>query len=234
MTNRKKASVATGFVDALDRVGRATGGRWRPPPREPQEKADHAWPLGARLTILGVCLALGSASAALLFMPKPYPALAGSALSLSSVLLSQSIVWLFPGIRARPSLGRYRLPLLLSLFFYLITLFAVVILFRFGGLFGLGFDGGPRSYLLAAAPAVPLAGTAIVAALFLKNDADELMRRMTVESALWAGGFTLVEATVWGFLETFGLVPHLWLWLVTVAFFVQLSVAGVIVGRRYR
>jgi hypothetical protein len=227
MTNRRKWPDGRGLVDALDRVGGLTGGRW--PPAPPASKtSDHPWPLAVRLTLIGVSLGLGTASAALLLMPRPYSALAASGLSLSCVLLSQMVIWFFPGTRARLSLGRYRLPLLLSLSFYLIALFGALILFRFG------FAEGPAGYLIAAAPAVPLAGAAIVAALFLKNDADELMRRMTAQSALWAGGFTLVETTVWGFLETFGLAPHLWLWTVTVAFFVQLSVAGVVVGRRYR
>ena len=234
MASHKKASATAGSVDAMDRVGRATGGRWPPRASARQTPSDHPWPLAVRLTLIGACLALGTASAALLFMPRPYPAFAASELSVFSVLLSQMIIWFFPGSRTRPSLGRYRLPLLLSLSFYLITLFVVVILFRFRALLGLGFASGPGSYLIAAAPTAPLAGAVIVAALFLKNDADELMRRMTAESALWAGAFTLVEATVWGFLETFGLAPHLLLWSVTVAFFVQLSVAGVVVGRRYR
>ena len=205
MAHPSKGPSGKGFVDALDRVGGLTGNRWPPAP-PPSVTSDHPWPLATRLMLIGVSVGLGSASAGMLLMPRPYSALAASGLSLACVQLSQMIIWFFPGTRARTSLGRYRLPLLLSL----------------------------SLYLIAAAPAVPLAGAAIVAALFLKNDADELMRRMTVESALWAGGVTLVETTTWGFLETFGLAPHLLLWWVAVAFFVQLSVAGVVVGRRYR
>jgi len=227
MANRSKRPGARGFVEALDRVGGLTGNRW-PPAAAASAPSDHPLPLAARLILVGLCVGFGSASAALLLMPRPYSALAASGLSLSCVQLSQMIIWFFPGTRARPSLGRYRLPLLLSLSFYLIALFGASILFR------LGFVEGPIGYLIAAAPTVPLAGAAIVAALFLKNDADELMRRMTAESVLWAGGFTLVETTAWGSLETFGLAPHLWLWAVTVAFFVQLSVAAIVVGQRYR
>jgi len=227
MAPPSKGPSGKGFVDALDRVGGLTGNRWPPAP-PPSVTSDHPWPLATRLMLIGVSVGLGSASAGMLLMPRPYSALAASGLSLACVQLSQMIIWFFPGTRARTSLGRYRLPLLLSLSLYLIALFGALILFR------LGLAAGPTGYLIAAAPAVPLAGAAIVAALFLKNDADELMRRMTVESALWAGGVTLVETTTWGFLETFGLAPHLLLWWVAVAFFVQLSVAGVVVGRRYR
>jgi hypothetical protein len=57
---------------------------------------------------------------------------------------------------------------------------------------------------------------------------------MVMNSLVWSGAATLCEATVWGFLETFGKAPHLWMWAVPVAFFAQLAVTGPLAAWRYR
>jgi len=54
------------------------------------------------------------------------------------------------------------------------------------------------------------------------------------EAALWATGGLLAVATVWGFLEMFGLVPHIESWAAFPIWAVCLAPAQVLARRRYR
>ena len=68
---------------------------------------------------------------------------------------------------------------------------------------------GPTLYLIAVLPALPLIGVVWAMGRFLIEETDEYQRGLAVRKMLMATGFLLVVATVWGFLEEFGLVPHL-------------------------
>ena len=68
---------------------------------------------------------------------------------------------------------------------------------------------GPALYLIAILPALPLIGVVWALGRFLIEETDEYQRALAVRKMLVATGFLLVLATIWGFLEEFGLVPHL-------------------------
>ena len=68
---------------------------------------------------------------------------------------------------------------------------------------------GPALYLVAVLPALPLIGVVWAMGRFLIEETDEYQRALAVRKMLLATGFLLVVATIWGFLEEFGLVPHL-------------------------
>jgi hypothetical protein len=68
---------------------------------------------------------------------------------------------------------------------------------------------GPALYLIAVLPALPLIGIVWALGRFLIEETDEYQRALAVRKMLVASGFLLVVATIWGFLEEFGLVPHL-------------------------
>lgn len=68
---------------------------------------------------------------------------------------------------------------------------------------------GPALYLIAILPALPLIGVVWAMGRFLVEETDEYQRALAVRKMLLATGFLLVVATIWGFLEEFGLVPHL-------------------------
>jgi hypothetical protein len=68
---------------------------------------------------------------------------------------------------------------------------------------------GPTLYAIAVLPALPLIGVVWALARFLIEETDEYQRALAVRKMLVATGFLLVAATIWGFLEDFGLVPHL-------------------------
>ena len=68
---------------------------------------------------------------------------------------------------------------------------------------------GPLLYLLALLPAAPLLGVIAALALYLREEKDEYVRVTAVKAMLAALGFMLCASTIWGFLETFGAVPHM-------------------------
>ena len=68
---------------------------------------------------------------------------------------------------------------------------------------------GPALYVIAILPALPLIGVVWALGRFLIEETDEYQRALAVRKMLVATGFMLVVATIWGFLEEFGLVAHL-------------------------
>ena len=68
---------------------------------------------------------------------------------------------------------------------------------------------GPALYAVAVLPALPLIGIVWALGRFLIEETDEYQRALAVRKMLVASGFLLVVATIWGFLEEFGLAPHL-------------------------
>lgn len=128
----------------------------------------------------------------------------------------------------RPAMRRYNRRLTLNMVVYFLTLAAGVALYE------RGLTGGPLGYLVAAAPALPIVNCFVLMGRWLREESDELVRAMTLEGIVWAGGLTLGEATVWGFLETFGKVPNLWMWIVPLAFFAQFGITAPLVARKYR
>ena len=65
--------------------------------------------------------------------------------------------------------------------------------------------GGLR-YVAAVLPALPIVGLFIAMGRYLVEEQDEYVRMLRVREMLWAMGFTLSCATIWGFLDGFGLV----------------------------
>jgi hypothetical protein len=73
---------------------------------------------------------------------------------------------------------------------------------------------GPLLWLLALVPTIPIMGMIWTIARLLVEETDEFQRLRMVRASLVATGLLLVVGTLWGFLEMFGLVPHLWMWAV--------------------
>jgi hypothetical protein len=67
---------------------------------------------------------------------------------------------------------------------------------------------GPVAYLLALLPGISVVGYFWAIGKLLIEEDDEYRRMLFVRQALFASGFTLSIATVWGFLENFHLVAH--------------------------
>jgi hypothetical protein len=75
-------------------------------------------------------------------------------------------------------------------------------------LFKHGLVAGPLAWIVATLPA--LAIVAIFAALgaYIVEERDEYQRMLLIRQTLYGSAFTLVISTIWGFLESFGMVGH--------------------------
>ena len=79
-------------------------------------------------------------------------------------------------------------------------------------------------WLLAIMPVFPIMGMIWTLFRYLKEETDEFLRDRAISAALVGLGFVLVLGTVWGFLETYGLVPHVWAWWVFPAWAIGLGI----------
>lgn len=78
---------------------------------------------------------------------------------------------------------------------------------------------GPLAWAVAVLPALPIVGIFAAIGLYLVEEQDEYVRAMTARQTLWASGFALSIATVWGFLESFELVGHVESYWVSILWF---------------
>src|SRR4051812_8344691 len=79
--------------------------------------------------------------------------------------------------------------------------------------------GGAPAYGVAILPALPIIGIFAAIGLYLAEEQDEYVRMLMVRQSLWASGFALSAATIWGFLESFDLVGHVESFYVAVLWF---------------
>lgn len=77
----------------------------------------------------------------------------------------------------------------------------------------------PLAYLVATLPAMAIIGMFMAIGRYLIEQQDEYLKVLEVRQTLWASGFALSAATIWGFLESFGLVPHVESYFVAVLWF---------------
>lgn len=78
---------------------------------------------------------------------------------------------------------------------------------------------GVPAYVGAVLPALPIIGIFVAIGRYLIEEQDEYVRMLMVRQTLWASGFALSVATVWGFLESFDLVGHVEAYYIAVLWF---------------
>jgi hypothetical protein len=83
------------------------------------------------------------------------------------------------------------------------------------------------AWLVAILPALPIIGIFVAIGRYLVEEQDEYVRMLMVRQTLWASGFALSVATVWGFLENFGLVGHVEAYYISVLWFFGLAIGGI-------
>jgi hypothetical protein len=116
-------------------------------------------------------------------------------------------------MRKSPAIQRYnRRVLWLSLLYGL---------FLIGAVYGFRHHllSGPAAWGAAILPALPIIGIFAAIGLYLVEEQDEYVRMLMVRQSLWASGFALSLATIWGFLESFELVGHVESFYVAVLWF---------------
>ncbi len=85
---------------------------------------------------------------------------------------------------------------------------------------------GPTAWAIALMPAVPIIAVFAVIGRLLVELKDEYVRMLMVRQTLIATTTMLVVATAYGFLEDFGLTPHLPAYYAAVLWFGGLGVGG--------
>lgn len=86
----------------------------------------------------------------------------------------------------------------------------VYVAFLLGAIYGFKHHlvAGPAAWLVGTLPALPIIGLFVAIGRYLVEEQDEYLRVLMVRQTLWASGFALSAATLWGFLEAFELVGH--------------------------
>jgi hypothetical protein len=87
---------------------------------------------------------------------------------------------------------------------------------------------GKIAYVVAILPALPIIGIFAAMGRYLVEETDEFVRMLMVRQTLWASGFTLSLATIWGFLESFDLAGHVDGYWVAITWFFGLGIGGMV------
>lgn len=124
-----------------------------------------------------------------------------------------------PPITYKESNRRYRRAFVPVMIFYS--------LFCFAGPALLGRLDEPPKLAFAAVALISVAPLLLVFWLMarLLRETDEYTRALQSRAMLAGGGVTLSFASIWGFLELFEVVPHLWPFLLVPMFFASYGVA---------
>ena len=111
-----------------------------------------------------------------------------------------------------------------------IWLSLIYAVFLIGAVYGFKHNlfSGPIAYVAAVLPALPIIGIFGAMGRYLVEERDEYIRMILVRQTLWASGFALSVATVWGFLESFNMVEHVDAYSVAIVWFFGLGVGSII------
>ncbi|MBA3669830.1 MAG: hypothetical protein H0W71_07180 [Sphingomonas sp.] len=103
-------------------------------------------------------------------------------------------------------------------------------IFLVGAVYGFKHDllSGPVTYIAAILPALPIIGIFAAIGFYLVEEQDEYVRMLMVRQTLWASGFALSAATIWGFCEAFDLAGHVEAYYVAVLWFGGLGLGACI------
>jgi hypothetical protein len=112
-----------------------------------------------------------------------------------------------------PANRRYNVRVVILSLFYAAFLLGAVYAFKHH------LVGGGLAWIVAILPALPIIGIFAAIGLYLVEEQDEYVRMLMVRQTLWASGFSLSIATMWGFLESFELVSHVEVYWVSVLWF---------------
>lgn len=107
-------------------------------------------------------------------------------------------------IMRKPSWRRYMLRFTLAMATYVVVLLAVDYAIRAGLA-----PAKPWLYLLAIAPAVPVAAVVVIVLRYLLEEEDEYQRMLSIRAYVLATGLTLTVTTGWGFLQDFAGLPQI-------------------------
>lgn len=88
--------------------------------------------------------------------------------------------------------------------------------------------GGPLVWAVALMPGLAMIGMFYAYGMLIVEQKDEFIRMLVVRQLFIGTGIALSFATVWGFLEKFGLVDHIYLYFVALAWFVGIAIGSLV------
>jgi hypothetical protein len=117
---------------------------------------------------------------------------------------------------------RYLVRLFTAMAIYMASLFAAKYLIKHQ------LVGGWAVWPLALLPGLSVVGAFYAVGMLIIEQKDEYMRMLLVRQTLVASAFALAIATVWGFLENFGLVGHVDAFYWAIFWFIGLGVGSIV------
>ena len=133
------------------------------------------------------------------------------------VLMCGAMVLIVPLVRASlahqrttghlsPAVVRYTHRFLVGTFGYMLGLGLAITLHE-----RMELDGA-AAFAIALLPVLPIFVMIWAMARYLIEEDDEFLRHRAAMASLFGLGVVLAAGSFWGFLETFGVVPHVWAW----------------------
>ena len=111
--------------------------------------------------------------------------------------------------------------------FGFMTFYVAVLVFA-KWMFKRGLAEGAVAWGLAILPSLPIIAVFWAIGRLLVEETDEYLRAQLVRQSLIATAFAMAVATVWGFLEAFGLVGHVDAYFASILWFAGLGVGGLV------
>ena len=87
---------------------------------------------------------------------------------------------------------------------------------------------GAALWILGFIPGLAIVGAFYAVGMLIVEEKDEFIRMLLVRQTLIATAIALSAATVWGFLENFGLVAHVDAYWVAILWFAGLGLGGLV------
>lgn len=120
-----------------------------------------------------------------------------------------------------PALSRYNRRGLLWAFGYVAALFFAISVNDWLK------PAGPLLWLIAVLPALPILYFVWALYRYLIEETDEYLKMRYVSDALFGLGLLLIVSTIWGFLESFKVVPHVESWIVVPVWAIGLGLSQI-------
>jgi MFS family permease len=129
------------------------------------------------------------------------------------------MTWAFADSAAQK---RYNRRVMMLSLLYAVSLLVAAYLFKHQQV------SGAVAWIVATLPALSMIGIFVAIGVYIMEESDEYLRTLLIRQTLYASGFTLGLTTLWGFLESFGLVGHVAAYFTAILWFAGFGLGAII------